>query len=131
MSTLSYPEIAGVPATGCPGSVSGQVSEMEQFTVERDGARPLKFTGELLAEAATSPNTSGTTGRWQELSLYRTKAGKYVCQQIGFTQWQGEHDRYSAAVCDDVDSVMEFFGHGRLAKDLYDLAGLDTAIEVE
>lgn len=109
---------------------------MEQVIVYRDGERDLKFTGELIASAKSTPerqssNYSGSTGRWCTLKLYRTAKGKYVCAQIGHTQWQGETDRYSGAVCESVDQVVEFFGNGRLAKLLYDNAELDTAVEVE
>ena len=109
---------------------------MEQVVVYRDGERDIKFTGELIASVKSTPerqssNYSGSTGRWSELRLYRTAKGKYVCAQNGFTQWQGESDRYSGAVCESIDQVVEFFGTGRLAKRLYDAAGLDTAVEVE
>lgn len=110
---------------------------MEQYTVERDGARALKFTGEELASArshadqAMGSSWSGSVGRWTELTLYKTKGGKYVCEKIERTQWQGERDRYSGATCDSTEEVMEFFGHGWLAKELYYNADIDDAEEVE
>lgn len=107
---------------------------MTKYRVERDGDKDLSFTGELIAESSSSPETarsdySGATGRWSELRLYRTKGGKFVCEQIGRTQWQGEHDRYSGAVCDDEAGVQEFFGHGWLAKELYEEAEIE-AVEI-
>lgn len=110
---------------------------MEQFTVQRDNAKDLTFTGELLAKVSSSDNNasgssySGQTGRWQVLSLYRTKSGKFVCQRIDRTRWQGERDSYSAAVCEDHSQVVEFFGSGWLAKDLYDEAGVVAQEEIE
>jgi hypothetical protein len=109
---------------------------MTSFTVKRDNLPDLKFTGDLLAEVSSSSNNaywnySGSKGRWSELALYRTQGGKYVCSQIGLTEWQGEHTRYSGAVCDDVGQVQEFFGHGWLAKELYAAADLDTAEVIE
>jgi len=91
-------------------------------------------TAEVIAEASSSPNNafreySGTAGRWSELRLYRTRGGKYICEQIGRTQWQGEHDRHSGAVCETEVEVQEFFGHGWLAKELYDDAGI-AAVEI-
>jgi len=53
------------------------------------------------------------------LALYRTQGGKYICSQIGRTQWQREHDRHSGAVCETAECVCEFFGNGWLAKELY------------
>jgi hypothetical protein len=69
---------------------------MEQFTIHRDAEPDLSFTGELVAEASTSPdqampNYSEQTGRWTELALYRTQGGKFICSRIERTQWQGEH----------------------------------------
>ncbi|GEM_PF-1199208 len=73
----------------------------------------------------------GMRGRWAELILYRTQGGKYVCEQIGRTERQGESDRRSAAVCEDHEGVIEFFGTGWLAKDLYAKAGIDITIHVD
>ena len=109
--------------------------ELATFTLQRDGAPPLRFKGELLAETRSSPDRgrgdwSGATGRWTELRLYRTKGGKFVCQRINRTQWQGERDSFEAVVCQTENDVMEFFGWGWLAKDLYAEAGLDAAEDV-
>jgi hypothetical protein len=109
---------------------------METITVRRNDARDLKFTGELLASAESSANNasgnySGSVGRWTELNLYQTKAGKYVCQRIGYTQWQGERHGYEAEVCGSAEAVFDFFGGGWLAKQLYRDAGLDTAEIIE
>jgi len=109
---------------------------MQSFIVKRDGARDIKFSGELIAEVSSTSNNasssySGSTGRWTELALYRSQAGKFICQSIGRTQWDGEHDRHSGAICADMNCVMEFFGHGWLAKELYESADLDTAEDAD
>lgn len=109
---------------------------MKEHTITRDGERDIIFTGELIASVSSSPEQSrsdysGSTGRWTELSLYRTKGGKYVCESIGRTQWQGEHDRHSGAVCDTPEAVCEFFGNGWLAKELYAATEIDCAEHVE
>jgi hypothetical protein len=74
---------------------------------------------------------SGSTGRWTELRLYKTKSGKYICSCVGRTRWQGEHDRFSGSVCDSIDEVISFFGNGWLAKELYEEAKIDASIEIE
>ena len=110
---------------------------METFTIYVDNQPNIRFTGELVASASSSEDRasgsrwSGDTGRWTELELYKTKGGKYVCQQIGRTRWQGERTRYSGKVCETLDEVFDFFGHRWLAKDLYDDAGLDATIDIE
>ena len=50
----------------------------------RDGARELRFDGELL-----SSSTSGGVGRtrWVEFQLYRTASGHYVLTRIGQSRY--------------------------------------------
>jgi len=109
---------------------------MKEHTIKRDNAPDLKFTGEQIASVSSSPDTarsdySGSTGRWTELRLYRTKGGKFICESIGRTQWQGEHDRHAAAVCETAEAVCEFFGSSWLAKEMYEAADLDCAERVD
>ena len=81
--------------------------------------------------AQAHPSYSNNTGRWTELELYKTQTGKFVCLEIGCTQWQGEHNRYKSKACNSVEEVTQFFGYGWLAKELYDTAELDTAIDLD
>lgn len=112
-------------------------SGMKTFTLEIDNAPNVRFTGELIASAVSSDNQatgssySGQTGRWTELSLFKTKGGKYICHQVGRTRWQGERDRFSGEVCETLEDIKEFFGHRWLAKELYAEAGIDDAVKVE
>lgn len=112
-------------------------SDMDTFTIEIDNGPGLRFAGELVASAASADNRamgssySGQTGRWTELALYKTKAGKYICHQVGRTCWQGERDRSSGKVCETLDEVKEFFGHRWLAKELYAEASIDDSVDVE
>ena len=112
-------------------------SNMETFTLEIDNAPSVRFTGELVASAASSDDQaigssySGQTGRWTELALYKTKGGKFICHQVGRTRWQGERDRFSGKVCETLAEVKEFFGHRWLAKELYAEASIDDAVDVE
>ena len=100
------------------------------YTLERDGLPPLRFDGVLLAESGTSPDRarrdwSGATGRWSELRLYRTRAGKYVCEVVSRTQWQGERDAHRVETCDTPEEVTEVFGWDLAARELYEEAGFD------
>lgn len=108
----------------------------DTITLKRDNALDFRFNGRLIAEASSSANNasssySGACGRWTTLSLYETDGGRYVCQSIGHTIWEGEHDRYSAAVCDSEAEVIQFFGTGWLAKELYAKAGIEAVETVE
>lgn len=132
-SAIDYSELQIAEATDLDVD---EDSGMETFLLTIDNAPDLRFTGERIAAASTSesnasPNYSGQTGRWTELALYRTKGGKFVCHQVGRTLWQGERDRYSGQVCETEEEVKAFFGHRWLAKELYEEAGISTAVEVE
>ena len=108
---------------------------LDWFTIERDDGPAYKFRGEKIGYARSSNNTahpdySGSTGHSEKLVLYKTQSGKYVCEKVGYSQWQGQHTRYAASVCDTVLDVGHFFGYGWLAKDLYANAKIEIAIEV-
>lgn len=101
---------------------------MDKITVKNDNAPDIRFTGELMEMASSRSND---TTRWTELELYKTQTGKFVCSEIGYSQWQGERDHYKAKVCNSVEEVTQFFGYGWLAKRLYERANLDTAIDLD
>ena len=52
---------------------------MPTFTLQRAGAKHLRFAGELLAEATSQDATSI---RWTDLALHRTAANIYVVSAI-------------------------------------------------
>lgn len=109
---------------------------MESYIVKRDNDKDIKFVGELIATVESNANNasyrySGSAGRWSELSIFKTKGGKYVCQKIDCTQWQGERYRYYAAVATNTDEIFEFFGGHWLAEALYKAADIEIADEIE
>ena len=111
-------------------------SDVEAIEIQIDNAPNIRFTGEQVATASSSANNANSNysrdnGRWTVLKLFKTQAGKFVCQSIGRTQWQGEQDRYSGAVAEGEAGVIAFFGHGWLAKELYDEAGIADVQDVE
>jgi hypothetical protein len=104
--------------------------------VGRSGDRDLSFEGALIAKVRSSPNNassdySGRVGRWATFALYITKSENYVCEQVDHTQWDGEDEHYSAAVCKNVDQIIEFFGHSKLANELYATAEILCQEEVQ
>ncbi|MCB2403570.1 hypothetical protein [Rhizobium ruizarguesonis] len=110
--------------------------ENTPITVERDDAPDISFLGVRIAGASSSGNSanpefSGSVGRRTLIRLYRTKAGKFVCERIERSNWQGERDQYDAHVCDNISEIFNFFGHGWLAKSLYAEAGISAVVEVE
>jgi hypothetical protein len=65
----------------------------EQMTVNRDGLPPISFRGEQIGSGSSRENDSTC---WQEVAIYRTRAGKYVVQVSHITCWQGEASRNTA-----------------------------------
>lgn len=120
-----------LPAVATEDIDLDEESDMETITVQRDNDTDLRFTGEEVASVSSRDAYSSNNGRWTVLKLWKTKGGKFVCQSIGRTQWQGESDRYSAAVAENEAGIIEFFKHGRLAKELYSEAGIDDVQEIE
>jgi hypothetical protein len=71
-----------------------EASDMDTITLPIDYAPDIRFTGQLIATAASSDNQeyanySGQHGRWAELALYKTIGGKFVCHKIASTRWSG------------------------------------------
>jgi hypothetical protein len=113
------------------------VEEVEgsEKIVVRDNEPDIKFVGVRIGSASTSPDSghpdfSGSAGRWRVLRLFRTPSGKFICSRSDMTQWQGERDRDSGAVCETEAEVIKFFGLGALAKELYTDAGIDCSVRV-
>lgn len=101
-----------------------------QYIIDRQNARPIKFSGEKIA---STDSRQGSNGRWTELALYKTDSGKYVCEKIGLTLWQGgEGGRNTdeAVVCESITEVVEYFGLGWLAKEIYQKVNIDIAEEI-
>jgi len=110
-------------------------TNFETILVDIDNAPSIRFAGKLIASAKSSCESasgdySGQNGRWTELYLYKTASGKYVCEQIGRTKWEGEKERRSGKVCESLDEVKEYFGHRWLAKELYEKAGIEDVIDI-
>ncbi|MDV6345191.1 hypothetical protein [Nitrosomonas sp. Is37] len=100
--------------------------------------RGVMFEGELIAHVSSlevsrlvckSMGMSNVT-HWEELNLYRTKSGKFVCQRITRTQSPGKYDVYEGEICEDYNAVTKFFGDGWLAKELYEEADINASIDL-
>lgn len=104
---------------------------METITLERDDDRDVRFAGERVAEVSSHHYEGPRNTRWTELTLYRTTGGKWVCQEVGVTCWQGEHDRHAVHIADSEEALIRQLGTGWLAKALYANAGIECVEEVE
>lgn len=79
---------------------------MQEYTLTRTGGRPLKFNGEVVAEAGSSWFMGKDQNRWHEITIYKTVGGKYVLAVAYFTRWQGEGNHYKAEVYDTITETI-------------------------
>lgn len=103
------------------------MGEDRVYNIEQDEGPDLEIIGRQIARIASGDKHFNNRGRWTELAIYRTAAGKFVATEIGRTANRGERDRHSYWICSTEQDVVECLGFGRLAKDLYRQAGIDAA----
>ena len=102
---------------------------METITLTNDNAADVRFTGQQIASASLKdPYNIGI--RWT-VRLYRTKGGTFICQEECITQWDGDRDRSKVTVCKTEAEVIATLGHGRMAKEIYDEAGIEAVVDVD
>ena len=70
--------------------------ELPTVTITRTGEPPLRFVGTEIGCGDTKIDQGNRANRWTEVTIYRTKGGKYIAH-VGYrTCWQGEHSTDSA-----------------------------------
>ncbi len=110
-------------------------NEIAKYSLAVTDAPRLRFTGVLLATVESTDQKdndySGQLGCWEELSIYKSNGGKFVCHSVNHTRWVNEKTTYDGKVCTTIEEITDFFGFGWLAKSLYDEAGIDTDVEVD
>lgn len=84
---------------------------MNTYTLPRTGDAPLRFSGELIAEADGERQNGREQNRWHELRVYRSAVGGYVVAITYRTRWQGEASRDTVVVRADAAGVADFFRH--------------------
>ena len=110
--------------------------ETKIFIIPVSNGPNIRFSGEKIANVSSSTHKdsdcySGDAGRWEELFLYKTNSGKFVCQQIRRSDWAGDHDWHNVRVCSTIDEVKKFLGFDWLAKRLYARAQADSTVLVD
>jgi hypothetical protein len=88
---------------------------MIKHTLISDLSRNITFIGEELA----SNRRETGTGHFTRMKVFKTSGGNWACSKVYETQWQGESDQHLATICKTVEEVIEFYGLGDQAKDLY------------
>lgn len=67
--------------------------------VERNGGRPLRFIGEVLAEAGSSPDIA---------TVWRTNLGAYVVNIVHHAAQEGQEDRRQAEAFDSLADAIDW-----------------------
>ena len=106
------------------GIVKKKHIEVTEFTIKRGNDKDLKFIGKELA----CVDMSYGFYQWIEISLYKTRGGKFVCQKINSTALE---DQCLYTIVDTEKEVIDFFGSDNMAKELYIRAGIDFYEEIE
>jgi hypothetical protein len=101
--------------------------EGDEWVVVRDGCADLRFTGTVVAEESSREWSGPRSLRWDVLELYRTRSGTWVCSREHHTRYAKEQGSREGAVCAGTAEVVQFFGYGFLAKQLYAVAGIRCA----
>lgn len=104
--------------------------------VEMHNRPSVKFAGECLGSVEADIYVSksgehiGHIGFWTEYELYKTTEGKYVCLTIHGSKHQGDQYQYRrGGIYDNLWRVYEFFGYEDLARELYELCGIEVRYE--
>jgi hypothetical protein len=84
----------------------------QTYTLDRDGKRPVRFTGILLAEDNGHWINGKDQNRYYTIALYQHEDGRYVVHIEYTTHWQGEPCHamvYTAATLEEVVATVERF----------------------
>lgn len=87
---------------------------MNRYLLERTGAQPIEFQGELLAEVDGNAIREKPKGRWHVVRIYRTANDKYVVEVVYKTIFRQEDEWHWARVVNgqaaDVARALEEIG---------------------
>ncbi len=101
---------------------------MQLIEIDVDNSPDIKFYGEKLGIASSKARGAK---RWTVLTIYKTRAGKYVCHKEGQSLMPDERLKSSCIVAETPAEVIDFFGQGPLSKELYKDAGILNAITID
>jgi hypothetical protein len=100
------------------------MTSAKKHKLTSDLSRDITFTGEELANIRRETGT----GTFTRMQVFKTSGGNYACSKVYETQWQGCSDKHLAKICRTEEEVIEFYGLGDQAKDLYALLKIDCSI---
>jgi hypothetical protein len=85
---------------------------MQTYTLSRDGQRPVRFVGELVAEEYGAVAHGRDQNRYFNLALYQLENRRYLVHWDYQSRWRGEHTHSSVAsyaTMDEAVAALETF----------------------
>lgn len=126
-STAPQPSEEPVAPDDNAVEVNTSASEYRPYRLLNDDSNDVRCEAKVVAQVVRPYINL----RGELLTILETKAGTRVGVKTGLSLIPGERARQSVQVLKDQDAVVEFFGHGRLAKQLYEKLEIDTATVIE
>lgn len=109
---------------------------MGTITLKVTNGPSIRFKGDRIGFSCTTDQRgaggiySQETGRWEELSLYKTDSGKYICYTAMKTRWEDEQSYYSYKACTAHEEIIDYFGQEEVASDLYRDANIENVEDI-
>jgi len=104
-------------------STNTSADDTKTYTLKPTHGKTVRFTGQEIASASGRWVAGRDQNRWTDLTLYRTKGGRYILDIDYTTQWQGEQCSRQIYVCDTAAAVV-----GQLTSEEGELGRLDTEL---
>jgi hypothetical protein len=80
---------------------------MKEILLARTGGRPVKFTGEAIAQVDGLVHSGREQNRYHSVAVYKTAGGKYVLQIVYRSTWEGEGVHHHVTVHDTIEGVVD------------------------
>ena len=103
----------------------------DKFLLENDDKIDVAFVGKLMAKSSSYNDKGPASKRWQELILYKTEGGSYICQTIEKSTLPDEYRRSQVFVTESLSELIDHMGHRSLAKKIYTELSIDTTPGVD
>lgn len=115
------------PVSANKEDTEAPASEFRAYQLHNDNAPDVRCEAKVLGQV----NRPFMNLRSEIFTVLETKGGKKLAVKTGLSMVPGERSRQSVKVAESDADVVEFFGHGRLAKELYETINLDTTQQVD
>ena len=103
----------------------------DKFLLVNDDKKDVAFVGKLLAKSSSYSDKGPASKQWQELILYKTEGGSYICQTIENTILPDEYRRSQLFVTESLSELIDHMGHRSLAKEIYTELSIDTTLRAD